>query len=32
MSWAYFISDLHGEEMVETFLKEKIAKNQSKIV
>ena len=29
MSWAYFIGGLHGEEMVETFLKERIAKKKS---
>ena len=31
MSWAYFISGLHGEEMVEIFLKKRIAKKKKKI-
>ena len=30
MSWAYFISGLHGEEMVEIFLKKRIAKKKKK--
>ena len=30
VSWTYFISDVNGEEIVETFYKKRIAKNKSK--
>ena len=30
VSWTYFISDVNGEEIVETFYKKRIAKNISK--